>query len=231
MALPYTILPTTWKTIGLIVLQADETIEADMRRLLPDNVNVLVSRVPSGTSVSSKTLAAMTQSLTGAAQLFPAGIQFDAVAYGCTSGAAEIGRPKIAELIRKGTTTAAVTEPVSALIATCRAQNITRIGMISPYVREVSQTLRDALAANKINVTAFASFDEPQEHNVVRIDPSDVHDAAINLEGDFDAIFLSCTNLRTLDVLDKVQGAVGKLVFSSNQVLAWHLQELLVSPT
>ncbi|MBU2993078.1 aspartate/glutamate racemase family protein [Octadecabacter sp. 1_MG-2023] len=227
MALPYKIIPTTWKTIGLIVLQADETIEADMRRILPDNVNVLVSRVPSGTSVSTKTLAAMTQSLTGAAQLFPAGIKFDAVAYGCTSGSAEIGRPKIAELIRKGATTAAVTEPVSALIATCRAQNITRLGMISPYIREVSQKLRDVLAANGINVTAFASFDEPLEYNVVRIDPSSVHDAAANLKGNFDAIFLSCTNLRTLDVLDKIQDKVGKPVMSSNQVLAWHLQELL----
>jgi maleate isomerase len=227
MALPYQIIPTTWKTVGLIVLQADETIEADMRRLLPDNVNVLVSRVPSGTSVSIKTLAAMTQTLSAAAELFPAGIKFDAVGYGCTSGSAEIGRPKIAELIRKGTTTAAVTEPVSALIATCRAQNITRLGMISPYIGEVSQKLRDVLAANGINVTAFASFDEPQEHNVVRIDPSSVHDAAANLKGNFDAIFLSCTNLRTLDVLDKIRDNVGKPVMSSNQVLAWHLQKLL----
>ena len=83
------------------------------------------------------------------------------------------------------------------------------------------------MARHGINVTAFASFDEPEERNVVRIDPVAVHAAAVNLQGDFDAIFLSCTNLRTLDVLDQISADLGKPVFSSNQVLAWHLQQLL----
>lgn len=227
MAVPYKLVPTTWKTIGLIVLQADETIEADMRRLLPENVNVLVSRVPSGAFVSTKSLAAMAHRLTGAAQLFPAGVAFDVVGYGCTSGTAEIGGASIADLISKGTNTAAVTEPVSALIAACRKHGITRIGLISPYVEAVSEKLCQVLAANGIDVTAFASFDEPEEHNVVRIDPASLREAALRLAGDFDAIFLSCTNLRTLDVLDEIAEKTGKRVMSSNQVLAWHLQELM----
>lgn len=227
MALPYNLIETTGKTIGLVVLQTDETIEADMRRLLPATVDILVSRVPSDTMVSSDTLAAMATKLTGAASLFPPGMVFDAVGYGCTSGTAEIGRDKIAELVRAGAQAQAVTEPVSALIAACQAQNITRIGLISPYIAEVSQRLRDVLAENGIAVTAFASFDEPEERNVVRIDPDSVFDAAVGLEGDFDAIFLSCTNLRTLDVLDPITAKIGKPVFSSNQVLAWHLQQQL----
>lgn len=227
MALPYDLIPTTRKAIGLIVLQADETIEADMRRLLPDDVDIFVSRVPSATLVSSDTLAAMADSLTGAASLFPAGLAFDVVGYGCTSGTAEIGSAKIAALIRAGTTAADVTEPASALIAACRAQNITRIGLISPYVAAVSQKLRDVLAEAGIVVTAFASFDEPEERNVVRIDPRSIHAAAVGLEGDFEAIFLSCTNLRTLDVLDTIKAETGKPVMSSNQVLAWHLRQLL----
>lgn len=227
MALPYTLVPLTRKTVGLIVLQADETLEADMRRLLPDDVDVLVSRVPSGTAVTSSALAEMAQTLSGAAELFPRGMSFDAIGYGCTSGTAEIGSAKIAELIQAGTDASAITEPVSALIAACQAQKITRIGLISPYVAEVSGTLRDVLAMHGITVAAFASFDEPQERNVVRIAPASIHAAAVNLQGNFDAIFLSCTNLRTLDVLDQISADTGKPVFSSNQVLAWHLQQLL----
>ena len=227
MALPYTLVPLTRKTIGLIVLQADETLEADLRRLLPADVDILVSRVPSGTTVSSDTLAEMAMTLSGAAGLFPRGMTFDAIGYGCTSGTAEIGSAKIAALIRAGTDARAITEPVSALITACKAEGISRIGLISPYVADVSDKLCDVLARDGITVTAFASFDEPEEQNVVRIDPAAIHAAAVNLQGDFDAIFLSCTNLRTLDVLDQISADIGKPVFSSNQVLAWHLQQLL----
>ena len=227
MALAYDLIETTRKTIGLVVLQADETIEADMRRLLPADVDFLVSRVPSDTTVSSDTLAAMAQSLTGAASLFPAGMTFDAVGYGCTSGTAEIGSAKIAALIRAGTDAAEVTDPASALIAACKDNKISRIGLISPYVAEVSAKLITVLEDAGISVTAFASFDEPEERNVVRIAPKSIYDAAVGLEGDFDAIFLSCTNLRTLEVIDPIQAKTGKVVFSSNQVLAWHLQQLL----
>lgn len=227
MALPYELVDPGRKTIGLIVLQADETIEADMRRLLPADVDVLVSRVPSGTEVSSDSLAAMAGTLTTAARLFPQGMAFDVVGYGCTSGTAEIGAAEIARLVRDGTDARAVTEPVSALVAACRAQQITRIGLISPYVRAVSDRLIAVLAEAGISVTAFASFDEPEERQVVRIAPQSIYDAAVGLTGDFDAIFLSCTNLRTLDVLDPIAQATGKPVLSSNQVLAWHLQQLL----
>jgi maleate isomerase len=151
---------------------------------------------------------------------------FDAIGYGCTSGTAEIGPAKIADLVRAGAQTAAVTEPVSALIAACQAQNITRIGLISPYVAEVSEKLQTALAEKGITVTAFASFDEPLERNVVRIDGKSIQDAAVGLNGDFEAIFLSCTNLRTLDVLEAITADIGKPVLSSNQVLAWHLRQL-----
>jgi maleate isomerase len=226
VALPYTLSEPTRKRIGLAVLQTDETLEADMRRLLPTNVDIYVTRVPSDTTVTSDTLATMAAVLTSATALFPPGMAFDAIGYGCTSGTAEIGPAKIADLVRAGAQTAAVTEPVSALIAACQAQNTTRIGLISPYVAEVSEKIQTALAEKGITVTAFASFDEPLERNVVRIDGKSIQDAAVGLNGDFEAIFLSCTNLRTLDVLEAITADIGKPVLSSNQVLAWHLRQL-----
>jgi maleate isomerase len=226
VALPYTLSEPTRKRIGLAVLQTDETLEADMRRLLPTNVDIYVTRVPSDTTVTSDTLATMAAVLTSATALFPPGMAFDAIGYGCTSGTAEIGPANIEDLVKAGAQTAAVTEPVSALIAACQAQNITRIGLISPYVAEVSEKLQSALAEKGITVTAFASFDEPLERNVVRIDGKSIQNAAAGLIGDFEAIFLSCTNLRTLDVLEAITADIGKPVLSSNQVLAWHLRQL-----
>ncbi|MBL4769291.1 MAG: aspartate/glutamate racemase family protein [Rhodobacteraceae bacterium] len=225
MALPYSLISSNRSLIGLVVLQSDESIEADMRRLLPLSVELFVTRVPSGTAVTVEGLVDMERVLTQAASLFPVDIHFRVVGYGCTSGTAQIGQTRIADLICAGTKTDAVTEPVSALVAACKALRITRLGLISPYVAAVSQQLRFVLTEQGITVTAFKSFEEPEECKVARISPDSIATAAINLAqtGDCDAVFLSCTNLRTLDIIEDVEQATGLPILSSNQVLAWHL--------
>jgi maleate isomerase len=229
MTLDYELTSSRPKQIGLIVLQADETLERDLRLLLPDDLEFLVSRVPSATSVSRESLQAMANDLTQAASLLPVGANLSAVGYGCTSGTAQIGAVHIASLIQAGILTPTVTEPVSALIAACAHLGVTRIGLISPYVASVSDQLRVVLADAGIWVTHFASFDEPTEERVVRISPDSITAAAIAMAHaeDCDAVFLSCTNLRTLDVIERIETQIGKPVLSSNQVLAWHLCRLL----
>lgn len=229
VALPYKLVSKEPLRAGLVVLQSDETIEADMRRLLPDSMELLVTRVPSAATVSSDTLQEMATVLTGAAALFPTGAPLSVVGYGCTSGSAQIGPAHIAALVKAGAMTANVTEPVSALIAACRALGVQRIGLISPYVAEVSARLIAVLAAQGIVVSAFESFDAPLEKNVVRISPDSIIDAAVAMHQahqDVEAIFLSCTNLRTLDVIGPLEQDLGVPVMSSNQVLAWHMLQL-----
>ncbi len=214
--------------IGLIVLQSDETLERDMRILLPQDVEYLVTRVPSGQSVTPDSLQSMDAALTQAASLFPVGAKLAAIAYGCTSGTAQIGADRIAALVQAGVSTPAVTEPVSALIAACRTLKVTRIGLVSPYIATVSDRLRVVLADAGVTVTRFTSFDEPVEEKVVRIPPDVITQAAIDVgqNPDCEAVFLSCTNLRTLDVIEPVEAQTNKPVLSSNQVLAWHLGEV-----
>ena len=118
---PYRLRDADAPRIGLIVLQADETIEADFRRLIPPGVEFLVSRVPSGAEVTSETLAEMAGHLTAAAALLPASASFAATGYACTSGTAQIGAAEVSRLVRAGTATDKVTDPVTALIAACRA--------------------------------------------------------------------------------------------------------------
>ena len=225
MALPYSLTSDDRSLIGLVVLQSDESIEVDMRRILPPSVELFVTRVPSGTAVTLESLRRMETVLTQAASLFPVEAHFRVVGYGCTSGTAHIGSERIADLIHAGTKTEAVTEPVSALVAACKTLGIKRLGLISPYVAAVSKQLRLVLADNEIIVTAFESFDEPEENKVARISPDSIKSAAIDLAqtGDCDAVFLSCTNLRTLDFIEDVEKATGLPILSSNQVLAWHL--------
>lgn len=222
---------TTALTLGIVVLQTDERIESDMRQMLSPNINLHVTRIPSGATVTTDTLSQMENDLPAAAALFPRAAKFDAVGYGCTSGTSVIGAPRIAELVAGSCETSNVTEPVSALIAACKHMGITRIAFLSPYVETVSQTLRNTLADAGIETPVFGSFDEASEERVVRIAPNSTRDAAIALNtDDVDAVFLSCTNLNTLPVIDQIEAAINKPVLSSNQVLAWHMSQLSGAP-
>lgn len=220
----------TRATLGLVVLQSDETIEHDFRRLFtaPD-ISLYVTRVPSGLDVTTDTLATMSAALPAAAGLLPRALQYDVVGYGCTSGTAVIGPDKIAEQVKAGCAAAQVTEPLSALVAICAARGITRIAFLSPYIESVSQTLRDALNAGGVATPVFGSFDEGEETKVAKISQQSLFDAAMVLgaSDDVEAVFMSCTNLRTLDVIPRIEKALGKPVFSSNQVLAWHMAQLI----
>ncbi len=222
---PFTTFTDTRPCLGLVVLQSDETIEDELRTILPRDARLMVSRVPSATEVTRDTLAEMESHLTSAAALFPQAARFDVVGYGCTSGTAQIGAAHIASLIRAGTKTSSVTEPVSALVAACSTLSVTRLAFLSPYVASVSNHLRDVLRGAGIDTPVFGSFGEGDETTVAHIDAASVRDAALALMdgSDVDALFLSCTNLKTFSVIPALEDALGVPVLSSNLVLGWDM--------
>lgn len=229
-AFPYDLTgPIGAKTLGLLVLQMDETIEQDFRRLFPSpEVAIYTSRLPSGASVTPETLAAMKGELPRAASLFPPAARFDAVGYACTSGTTQIGAGKVAELVSGACSTRAVTNPMTAALAACDHLGVQRIGIVSPYIPSVAEPIRQSFAAHGIDTVATLSFGEEVEERVARIAPASIRAAAKSLfdQAPMDAIFLSCTNLRTLDVIGDLEQDLGIPVLSSNLCLAWHMAQL-----
>ncbi len=216
-------------TFGLVVLKTDETLEQDFRAFFPQSdIAIYATRVPNAATVTKDTLAQMAKALPASASLFPDAVKFDVVGYGCTSGTAVIGAPKVAELVKSACNTPHVTDPLSALIAQCRAKSVTRLGLVSPYVAAVNNQLRDCLRAAGIETPVFGSFGVEDDSMVARISQSSTRAAATELcKGqDVDAVFMSCTNLRTISILGPLQSDLGVPVFSSNQSLAWHMAEL-----
>jgi len=224
---PYTRAPEGPRPLGLIVLQPDETIEGEFQRMFLARQPLFVSRVPSAPDVTPENLRAMAGHLTAAASLFPAPSKFASLGFGCTSASAQIGADRIAQLVRDGTQADHVTNPLSALVAACRLLGVTRLAFLSPYTAVVSDRLRAVLSDQGITTPAFGSFNEAREENVVRIDRASLRAAALDLaaQGSAQAVFLSCTNLRTLDVIDAIETQTDLPCLSSNQVLAWHMAQ------
>ena len=229
--LPYTLDPDDplAPPLGLIVLQADETLETDFRHYFADHESpIYVTRIRSGAQVTHSSLTQMEAELSSAADLLPKGLRYPVVGYGCTSASSVIGSERIEELVQRTCNTTVVTNPLRALIALCNERGITRLAFLSPYIEDVSRTLRNELMKSGISTPVFGNFGEVNEANVVRISTASTVDAAVKLvaQREVDAVFLSCTNLRTVEAIKIIAEVTGKPVFSSNQSLAWHMSKL-----
>ena len=225
---PYEIAEDTRPRLGLITLQVDETIEEDLRRMIPrDLARLHVTRVPSGAELTPDTIAAMADDLPQAAALLPPAARFSVVAYGCTSGTTLIGEARVQALVAASVTTEAVTNPLTAALTAIRALGLSRVGIVSPYIPSVAAPIRAAFETAGIAVPDMIGFGEEIEARVARIAPASVMAAAEALaaRSDLDGLFLSCTNLRTLEVIPTLEAQLDLPVLSSNQVLAWHMAQ------
>ncbi|MGG7568486.1 maleate cis-trans isomerase family protein [Rhodovulum sp. DZ06] len=209
------------RAFGLVVLQVDETIEPDFRRLMPAGAALYVSRVPSGAELMPETIAGMEADLPRAAALLPQAPDYDAVGYACTSGTAQLGAGTVEALVRGACRTARVCNPLTAAVAACGALGAARVGVVSPYIPAVAAPLLRAFAGAGIETPQVASFGEEVEANVARIDAASVAAAARSVAQGAEAVFLSCTNLRTLDLVGPLEAELGVPVFGSNLALAW----------
>jgi len=215
--------------LGLIVLQSDETVDPDFRRLIPfDDVRVYPSRVRCRDEVTLESLPEMRETLPEAAALLPGAADMRAIGYGCTSASAVMGEEVVAGLFERVWPGVPSTNPLTGLKAACRALGIARLAIVSPYVPDVSAALIRRLQTAGVEVPAVASFGEKTERVVARIAPASIRDAVVRIgaETDCDAVFASCTNLRAYEVLEAAERVLDRPVLCSNQVLAWHMMRL-----
>jgi maleate isomerase len=226
---PYELEDDPRPRLGLIVLQVDESIEADFRVFFPpDAARLFVSRVPSGRDLTPDTIARMAQALPAAAGLLPGAAPLDVVGYACTSGTTLIGADRVRDLVTGAAPVRAVTDPLTGALAAFGALGLRRVGIVSPYIASVADPICHAFQTAGIDVPDSLSFGEESEAKVARIAPRSIAEAARTLarRSRLDGLFLSCTNLRTRDILRPLARELGLPVLSSNQVLAWHMAAL-----
>lgn len=231
---PYRLTERARPAMGLIVLRVDETIEQEFRRYFaPEDARLHITRLPSGDDLTPDSIAGMETDLSAAAALLPPAAGFDVVGYACTSGTAQIGAEKVRALVAAGTRIRHVTNPLTAALAAFDEFGTKRVGIVSPYIPSVADSVRQAFAAQGILVPDVLSFGEEVEARVARIDPQSIADAARALARrcDLDAVFLSCTNLRTYDIAPDLEAELGLPVLSSNRALAWHMSRLAKAPS
>ena len=215
--------------IGIIVLRTDESLEPEMARMTAvDGVAVHYTRIHNADEVTESSLRMMEERIPAVMRLFPQNVEFNAVGYACTSGATVIGPNRVAELVRSTLSNGAdvaVTDPLTAVKAACRALGIHRIGFVTPYVPEVSAAMQSALEDDGFEIAGFGSFEQADDREVAHIAEESTLSAILETGRSVpcDGVFASCTNLRSIAIVERAERELGKPVISSNLALAWQL--------
>ena len=214
---------------GLLVLETDQTIEDEFRAIWPaDGVALYAARLHNSPQITPETLKEMEQLIAPTTQLLPFMVDLPVIAFACTSGALVIGEERVAEQIRTVRPGAAITDPVTAAIAALRATGVRRVGLLTPYVREINHRLREALISRGLDIPVMGSFNESDDDIVARITPRAILDAIVQIgqSASCDGVFVSCTSLRVAKIVEEAEGLIDKPVTSSNHALAWHMLRL-----
>ena len=215
--------------IGLVVLEGDQTVEAELSSLWPVGVAAFATRIPMEDRVTAETLRAMEERIPTAAKLLPTGFGFDVIGYGCTSAATLIGEARVDAAIRRAHPEIPNTNPITAAVAAFGALGATRIGVVTPYNAEVTRGIIDHLSGQGLEVIRSGSFLEESDHTVARITEASVAAGVRQIAGtpgSLEAVFVSCTSLRLFGIANSLEDELGIPVVTSNLVFGWHLLRL-----
>jgi arylmalonate decarboxylase len=98
--------------------------------------------------------------------------------------------------------------------------------MGTPYLDFVNRREVAFLEEHGIEVTRYLGLelghDQQERRCIGHVPPETVYRMAIALDSsDAEAIFISCANLATLDVIEKIEADLGKPVVTSNTACFW----------
>ena len=216
--------------IGLIVLATDFTIEHEFRQVLQHvpGVALYQSRIMNSQQITPESLAAMKSGIADAAAVILPGNPLDVIAYGCTSASMVLGEETVFERIHAARPDVKATTPITAAFAAFDALGAKRIGVLTPYRRDVNQVVQSYIENKGYQVPVFGSFNEPDDGIVAAIDGASIEAGveAITTRHKVDMVFVSCTSVQLLETASVIERRLGVPVTSSNHAMAWHCLRL-----
>jgi maleate isomerase len=217
---------------GLIALATDLTSERDAWRILPvDRAALHVTRVPYDNPTTPENLARMAPRLTAAADLLVPGIDLTAICYSCTAASVEIGDAAVADAIQKARPGVPVVTPPDAAIAAFSALGINRIALVTPYLVETTEPMAAYFARRGLEIVSAQCLGLSDDRDMARISSASILDAVEAADRTAaEGVFLSCTALPALAVIDAIEQRIGKPVVSSNQASFWRMAQIAGLP-
>ena len=209
--------------VGLIALSTDQTIEGDFNNICKNlPLDIFINRIHNQNPLTKENLLKMQDDLESVTNKILPDEKINTIAYGCTSGTIAIGENKVKEKILSAKPGCYVTTPVTSTMKAFKKMNIKKIALFTPYPDVINKTILDYFTKKNIEVLSFASLNLNLDSEFANVDPDYILEISSKLETkNVDALFISCTALPVLNILDQLEQKIQKPVLSSNQTLIW----------
>ncbi len=216
----------TWeRKLGLIVPSWNTVMEYEFERMAVPSMSVHTMRI-SHTADTEENLTWMGTQVPAAAKLL-AHAKVGVICYGCTAGGFLKGPGYDRQIVEdiQAATGIPGAATAAAVVDALRALGAVRVSVASPYEPWLNEKLRaylkesgfEVLAIKGFGTQAHASF--TPEQNAALVAEVDRPEAQ--------AIFISCSNFRTLEIIEPLEAKLGKAVVTSNSASVWKMLRLL----
>jgi maleate isomerase len=209
---------------GIIALATDRVGVSDFEAFLSSvaGLEIFSTRVPMGPVATPETLFAIKAGLRSSAELLVPGSPLNVVAFSCTSGSVAIGTKEVASAIHEARPGVRVSTPIEGGVRGLRAVNAARISLLVPYREETANLVAGYFEDAGLTIDRRATLDLDGDIQMNAVDERSLFDSACKVMGArSEALFISCTGLRTARVVSRIEERIGRPVLTSNQVLAW----------
>lgn len=216
-----------WRAkIGLIYMAAGEVMEPEFYAMAPEGVVTLTTRIHFD-SLTAETIRNMLSSneLEKCTELL-ALAQCDVILFGGTS-CSFLGGPdwedKILERMKGASMGIKVINTSQASVKALQSVDAKNIVFAGPYTSDIIKAGTDYFNKMGFNVIRSKGLGLEVEHEIAILPFSEVYDLAKESDHpDADAVYLSCTGMRTIPILEELESDLGKPVISAVQASMWY---------
>jgi maleate isomerase len=208
---------------GVLIPSGNSVAEPELRAMLPQDVSMLVTRLPLRGSSRAELMRMLDDLETASGLLADAAVEV--IVFHCT--AVSTFAPDMAEGIRQRIEKATGKKCFTTADAVLRALSklrAKRVSLLTPYINEVHLREIEYLEASGFHVEGGANLGLDTNVQMSELEPEAILDwAQRNVSDACDVCFLSCTAIKSAPVISALERGCGKPVITSNQCMAWHL--------
>ncbi len=112
--------------------------------------------------------------------------------------------------------------PITSAINALKTLKIDKVSIFTPYTDEINQSVINYFKNEKIEISELSYFDIASDLDIGKVDPQHLFDVLVKQDlSNSDALFVSCTALPVLSIINDIEKKLGKVILSSNQTLIW----------
>ncbi len=211
--------------IGLISPSTNTTLEPEFWGMAPEGVSIHTARVhQAGRQGLQSSYQRMADGIATASTLL-ATAEIDVITFGCTSCTLFVPATEIRNTMARhaGCPTVLVAD---AVIAALQALQIEKVAVIGPRTELVTHKEVQFIRDSGFDVVSSSCLGlgatEEERRYIGRVPPETLIRLAQRADCDAaQAVFVSCTQLPTATMIDRLEQELGKPVITSNQATLW----------